>query len=189
MDKITEINEKLCHIYLSSPIEAVSFLYNEKNIEFINLNYKEGRIFEFCCLNKSKNYMEHILALVDWSKKFGQENLISKKNKSNSLISAVTSNRLPLIKYLLTSNEIIEHADISYANYGAFFNCLKDTVEKRKILDYFIDDYGIEKTLELEKLLKKNNSIDLVARLNARDLFISLNQTINFHSEKKKIKI
>lgn len=186
MEKHTEINEKICQIYLTAPDKAKDFLNNDNNIFFLDLTYKEGRAFEFCCLNKKRNYMDYIYDLVIWAKKYNQEQNITTINKSNTLISAVNSNKVTLIKYLLTSDDFLEHADITYANYGAFFNSVKHTTEKEKTLNYFIDDYKIEKTKEFEKLLKKNKHSDLISRINARDLSFSLNQNTHTKIQQKK---
>ena len=119
-------------------------------------------------------------------KKLNQEEL------NKQFINACVQGQLEIIKYLLTSPELTEHADIHSRNdLGFIWACRCGHLE---VIKYLIIDMNIDKTIQIEKYLneKKDNKTaqQAIELFNTRDLHHQLNENIKDNKEKvKKVKI
>ena len=119
-------------------------------------------------------------------KKLNQEEL------NEQFIDACKNDDLEVIKFLLTSPELKEHADIhAKSDSGFIWACKNGYLEVIKCL---IIDMNIEKTNYIEKYLTENKDNKTVKQaielFNTRDLHHQLNENIKDNKEKvKKVKI
>ena len=119
-------------------------------------------------------------------KKLNQEEL------NKRFIDACYEGRLEVVKYLLASAELTEHADVHAGNdEGFIWACENGHLEVVKCL---IIDMNIDKTIHIEKNLNKNKDNKYVQQaivlFNTRDLHHQLNENIKDNKEKvKKMKI
>ena len=124
--------------------------------------------------------------LKEQYKKLNQEEL------NDLFINACKNDNLDIVKYLLTSSELTEHADIHAINdEGFIWACDRDDLEVVKCL---IIDMSIEKTIHIETYLNENKDNENVQQaielFNTRDLHHQLNENIKDNKEKvRKIKI
>ena len=119
-------------------------------------------------------------------KKLNQEQL------NKVFINSCYQGHLDVVKYLLTSPELTEHADIhARSDLGFIWACIHRHLE---VIKYLIIDMNIEKTTQIEKYLneaKDNKYVQQAIELfNTRDLHQKLNENIKDNKEKlKKMKI
>ena len=99
---------------------------------------------------------------------------------------------MEIVKYLLTSLELTEHADIHARNdEGFIWACRFGHLE---VIKYLIIDMNIDKTTYIETYLNENkdnkNVQQAIVLFNIRDLHHQLNEKIKDNKEKvKKMKI
>ena len=111
---------------------------------------------------------------------------------NDQFIDVCAQGHLEVVKYLLTSAELTEHADIHALNdLGFIWACLDGRLE---VIKYLIIDMNIEKTIHIEKYLNENKDNKTVKQaikmLNNRDLYQKLNENIKDNKERvKKMKI
>ena len=119
-------------------------------------------------------------------KKLNQEEL------NEQFIDACIEGHLEVIKFLLTSPELKEHADIhARSDLGFKWACGEGRLEVVKCL---IIDMNIDKTNYIETYLNENKDNKYVQQaielFNTRDLHHQLNENIKDNKEKvKKMKI
>ena len=119
-------------------------------------------------------------------KKLNQEEL------NDQFIDACENGHLEIVKYLLTSPELTEHANIHAENDSGFsWACDQGHLE---VVKYLIIDMNIDKTTYIEKYLNEktdNKNVQQAIELfNTRDLHHQLNENIKDNKEKvKKMKI
>ena len=117
---------------------------------------------------------------------------LNKEELNEQFIDACEQGRLEVVKYLLTSPELTEHADIHARNdEGFIWACRSGHLE---VIKYLIIDMNIDKTIQIEKYLneKKDNKTaqQAIELFNTRDLHHQLNENIKDNKEKvKKVKI
>ena len=114
------------------------------------------------------------------------------KQLNKVFIDSCQKGHLEIVKYLLTSPDLKEHANIHADNdYGFRWACEKGHLE---IVKFLILDMSIEKTKHIEKYLNKktdNKTVQQAIELfNTRDLHHQLNENIKDNKENvKKMKI
>ena len=119
-------------------------------------------------------------------KKLNQEEL------NDQFIDACKNGHLEIVKYLITSPELKEYADIHAQNdWGFIWACRNGHLELVKCL---IIDMNIDKTNYIEKYLNENKDNKTAQQatelFNTRDLHHQLNENIKDNKEKvKKMKI
>ena len=117
---------------------------------------------------------------------------LNKQKLNEQFIDACRDGHLEVVKYLLTSAELTEHADIHYQDdLGFIWACLNRRLE---VIKYLIIDMNIEKTNYIEKYLNENKDNKYVQQaielFNTRDLHHQLNENIKDNKEKvKKMKV
>ena len=117
-----------------------------------------------------------------------------KSNKSilnEDFVDACEVGDLDAVKYLLTSDELKEHADIHAENdFGFILACNNGHLD---VIKWLIFDYNIEKTKEISNFLKSNKDDDFVAQVKemfaSRDLKEDLSKSLNFGENKSKMKL
>ena len=117
---------------------------------------------------------------------------LNKQKLNEQFIDACKNDDLDIVKYLLTSPELTEHADIhAQDDLGFKWACRYGHLEVVKCL---IIDMNIDKKNYIEKYLNKNKDNKYVQQaielFNTRDLHHQLNENIKDNKEKvKKTKI
>ena len=117
---------------------------------------------------------------------------LNKEELNDQFIDACENGHLEIVKYLLTSAELTEHANIHAKNHEGFIcACRYGSLE---VIKYLIIDMNIEKTTQIEKYLNENKDNDNVQQaielFNTRDLYDKLNENIKDNKETvKKMKI
>ncbi len=116
----------------------------------------------------------------------------NKQQLNDEFISACRNGNLEIIKYLLTSPDLKEHADIHAENDLGFRNACRDG--HLEVVKWLIIDMNIDKTTYIEKNLNENKDNKTVQQaielFNTRDLHHQLNENIKDNKEKvKKMKI
>ena len=112
--------------------------------------------------------------------------------KMMKVLWACYQGHLDVVKYLLTSPELTEHADIhARSDWGFIWACFHGHLEVIKCL---IIDMNIDKTTQIEKYLNKktdNKTVQQAIELfNTRNLYDQLNENIKDNKDKvKKMKI
>ena len=116
---------------------------------------------------------------------------IHTNDTDTSLQYASAFGHLGLVKYLLTSPDLKEYGHIHSENDKLFISACSD--KNKKMLEYFIFDYMIEKTEHIENHLiehdYKNDYEDILMMFEKRDLEEKLqkklqNDNINYHKMK-----
>ena len=118
--------------------------------------------------------------------------ILNQEKLNEQFIDACQNNDLDIVKYLLTSAELTEHADI-HAKYDLGFRSACDRGHL-EVVKYLIIDMNIEKTTHIEKYLNENKDNENVQQaielFNTRDLHHQLKENIKDNKEKvKKVKI
>ena len=139
-------------------------------------------------INKIKKENKEVInqELKQKYKKLNQEEL------NEQFIDACENGQLEVVKYLLTSAELTEHANIHARNdEGFIWACRYGHLE---VIKYLIIDMNIDKTIQIEKYLNENKDNENVQQaielFNTRDLHHQLNENIKDNKEKvKKMKI
>lgn len=113
---------------------------------------------------------------------------IRKQILHEQLLTACCNEDLETVKYLLTSPELDQHADIHLNYEEAFRNvCHKND---RVILNYLIFDYCIPMTQSIKTYLCNTNGLNNIGNETVSNLFAlrelntSLGQQLDFKSEK-----
>lgn len=133
--------------------------------------------------------MDYIYSFVTWTKENNQ--IIPQKSINNALISAVTYNKIKLVKYLLTSKELPFNSDMAYCNYACINNALtiKKSPTKEEILKFFIFDMNLEENKEILKIIKQKNREDIINLFKIKDIKNNLNKTLTNNSATTKTKL
>ena len=117
---------------------------------------------------------------------------LTPKQLNEVFIDSCAYGYLEVVKYLLTSPDLKEHADIHASNdEGFIWSCRSGRL---KVLKYLIIDMNIDKTIHIETYLNENKDNKYVQQaielFNTRDLHHQLNENIKDNKEKvKKMKI
>ena len=117
---------------------------------------------------------------------------LNKKKLNKQFIDGCKNDDLDIVKYLLTSPELTEHADIhARSDEGFMWACYESRLE---VIKYLIIDMSIDKTTYIEKYLNENkynkNVQQAIELFNTRELHHQLNENIKDNKEKvKKMKI
>ena len=111
---------------------------------------------------------------------------------NEQFIAACRDGNLDIVKYLLTSSELTEHADIHAKDDLGFIGACRNG--RLEVVKCLIIDMVIQKTKHIEKYLNENKDNENVQQaielFNTRDLHHQLNENIKDNKEKvKKIKI
>ena len=83
---------------------------------------------------------------------------------------------LEVVKYLLTSSELKEHADIHYDYDQSFFNAYNE--DRVDVVQYLVFDYKINKTKDIIKNLVQHSRTDISNLFYKRDLEEKLQNTL-----------
>ena len=115
----------------------------------------------------------------------------NKNDLDEVFVSACSAGDLDVVKYLLESDELKEHADIHAENdFGFILACNNGHLD---VIKWLIFDYNIEKTKEISNFLKSNKDDDFVAQVKemfaSRDLKEDLSKSLNFGENKSKMKL
>ena len=117
---------------------------------------------------------------------------LTPKQLNEVFIDSCENGYLEVVKYLLTSPDLKEHADIHARSDDGFRSACRNG--HLEVIKYLIIDMNIEKTHYIETYLNKNKDNENVQQaielFNTRDLHHQLNENIKDNKEKvKKIKI
>lgn len=99
------------------------------------------------------------------------------------LIGACWQGSLEIVKYLLASPELKDHANIHTDNDKAFiYACMRDS---KGIIEYLIFDYKITKTENIQKWLKDNTKsiIYIIKMFEKRELEEKLKDELKYHEK------
>ena len=96
----------------------------------------------------------------------------NEKELNQVLISACYDGNLEVVQYVLTSEDLSEHANIHYNRDNPFYWILfKGHVD---IIEYLVNDFNIEKTTLIEHHLDSFKNKDLASKVkemfNSRDI-------------------
>ena len=111
---------------------------------------------------------------------------MGQRRLNGELLNACYGGNLDLVKYLLTSPDLKEHADIHAKNSESFINAISNG--HVEIIEYLIWDYKIEKTEHVEQYLVEKEMKDILNTFEKRDLEKELQKDLN-HNMIKDIKI
>ena len=117
---------------------------------------------------------------------------LNKQKLNEQFIDACRDGHLEVVKYLLTSPDLKEHADIHARNDVGFIGACRNG--RLEVVKCLIIDMVIQKTKHIEKYLNENKDNENVQQamelFNTRDLHHQLNENIKDNKEKvKKTKI
>ena len=116
---------------------------------------------------------------------------LTQKQLNKVFIDSCAYGHLEIVKYLLTSADLKEHADIHADNdYGFRLACANGQLE---IVKYLILDMSIEKTKHIEDYLNKNQDNNCVKEaielFKIREFNQKLNANLEHKEKKNKLKI
>ena len=117
---------------------------------------------------------------------------LTPKQLNKVFIDSCENGYLEVVKYLLTSPDLKEHADIHARNDVGFIGACRNG--RLEVVKCLIIDMVIQKTKHIEKYLNENKDNENVQQaielFNTRDLHHQLNKNIKDNKEKvRKIKI
>ena len=117
---------------------------------------------------------------------------LTQEQLNKVFIDSCYEGRLEVVKYLLTSPDLKEHADIHARNDVGFIGACRNG--RLEVVKCLIIDMVIQKTKHIEKYLNENKDNENVQQamelFNTRDLHHQLNENIKDNKEKvKKVKI
>lgn len=190
------INNTIKRLYISNQINMVHSIFKSKWIKYIDIAYDNGSILEFAGLIKDKkesiNEIIHIIKYIE-NKEDDKKQNNKKYYKAihNILMEAVNGNKKELIDYITKEQSLIK-IDFRYENYAIIKNCIKqnNNPKKEEILYYFITECELKKTIEIEKILKRNKKEDMLELFDKIELYNELRKNlINNKENKKRIKI
>lgn len=120
--------------------------------------------------------------LYKWYKDLNQEDL------NNQFVLCCSSGDLNAAKYLLTSSDLKEKADLHNNDDWSFLWAYKN--EHLEILRFLIFDMNIEKTNNIKKFLRNEPNKDVEKMFELRELKEQLNIELKFDATNhKKMKI
>ena len=116
---------------------------------------------------------------------------LTPKQLNEVFISSCQKGHLEIVKYLLTSPDLKEHANIHADNdEGFIWACAYGQLE---VVKYLIQDMSIEKTKHIEDYLNKNQDNKCVKEaielFKIRDFNQKLNNDLEHKEKKNKLKI
>ncbi len=164
-DKKIQINEILIRSYQSS-LSDLNFILESDFKNLIDLDYKDGRAFEFLCINSSKTgNVEKVKSLLVFAQKNNQK--ISQISINNALLSMTgdfnnKDKKIPLLNLLFNKDFFPNKPDISHANYACIKNlCMK----KVGIFEELLNLNEIPYSDKILNILKINKRKDLISHL------------------------
>ena len=114
---------------------------------------------------------------------------LTPKQLNKVFIDSCENGYLEVVKYLLTSPDLKEHADIHARSDDGFRSACRNG--HLEVIKYLIIDMNIEKTHYIETYLNKNKNKDnenvqqAIELFNTRDLHHQLNENIKDNKERK----
>lgn len=178
---INQVSEKVRLLYMNSQLSEIEQIFNSKFEQYIDLEFKEGSIVEFCALmkdyKKTGQPIEELKKLVSLIEQQSLNKDIFKKPIHNILLTAVSFNNINMIVYITKEQKICE-VDFSYAECAIINNCFpkNNNSTKKDILNYFIIECDLRKTPEIEKILKEKKRKDIIEVLDKVDTYQKMNQ-------------
>ena len=115
---------------------------------------------------------------------------LTQEQLNEVFINSCQKGHLEIVKYLLTSPDLKEHADIHADNdYGFIWACAYGQLE---IVKFLILDMSIEKTKYIKHYLKENqdnNVKEAIELFKIREFNQKLNANLEHKEKKNKLKI
>lgn len=173
------LHEKLKFSYRNKDIKSAHTILDSSWKNYIDLSIEKSSVFEFVCLLKDPNLIE-LQYFIKWADNHHQLKNIHVEAISNNLLVAIHYNNINLVKYL-TQESFFPKVDFSYANYAIIKQCFPNntSIIKENIFKYFITDCSLEKDKFIENFLRKQKKDYIIDWFNKRELFKSLENTID----------
>lgn len=108
---------------------------------------------------------------------------MTQEQLDDKLINCCSKGQLEKAQYLLRSDDLKIHANIHAQKDAAFLRAYINA--HNKIINYFIFDLNIEKTLEIEEIIKKDKLVNKM--FESRNLMNTLSERLNIPKVKVKI--
>lgn len=178
---INKVSEKVRMLYMNNQVSEVKKILNSKFEQYVDLEFKQGSILEFCALmkdyKKTGQPIEELKVLTGLIEKQNLNKDIFKKAMHNILLTAVSYNNINMIVYITKEQKICE-IDFSYENCAILKNCFpkNNNALKKDILNYFIIECNLRKTPEIENILKENKRKDIIEVLDKVDTYQKMNR-------------
>lgn len=188
---MNQVSEKVRQLYMNNQISEVHKILNSKWEQYIDLEFKEGSILEFCALTKDYHKtgkpIEELKILVNLVEKQNLSKDIFKKVIHNILLTAVSYNNIKMIVYLTKEQKVCE-IDFSYENCAILNNCFSknNNMTKKDILNYFIIECNLRKTPEIEIILKEKKRKDIIEVLDKVDNYQKMSHKFPIKDDKIK---